>query len=138
LVAYAERYARASAYPVQYQWTLLAGVNDGDDEVDALATLLRGTYGVLNLIPYNTVPGLGFARPSWERAAEMARQLHRRGVLTKLRRSAAQDVDGGCGQLRARAADTGEQVVVLRRRGAVTDAAKASPTAAATLPLNPA
>jgi 23S rRNA (adenine2503-C2)-methyltransferase len=32
----------------------------------------------------------------------MARTLHRRGVLTKLRHSAGQDVDGGCGQLRAR------------------------------------
>lgn len=32
----------------------------------------------------------------------MARWLHRRGVLTKLRHSAGQDVDGGCGQLRAR------------------------------------
>jgi 23S rRNA (adenine2503-C2)-methyltransferase len=33
----------------------------------------------------------------------MARSLHRRGVLTKLRHSAGQDVEGGCGQLRARA-----------------------------------
>jgi 23S rRNA (adenine2503-C2)-methyltransferase len=57
---------------------------------------------VLNLIPYNTVEGLDFKRPAWERATEMARTLHRRGVLTKLRRSAGQDVDGGCGQLRSR------------------------------------
>jgi 23S rRNA (adenine2503-C2)-methyltransferase len=35
-------------------------------------------------------------------SVEMARWLHRRGVLTKLRHSAGQDVDGGCGQLRAR------------------------------------
>jgi 23S rRNA (adenine2503-C2)-methyltransferase len=55
------------------------------------------------MIPYNAVDGLAFRRPSWERAAEMARTLHRRGVLTKLRHSAGQDVDGGCGQLRARA-----------------------------------
>jgi 23S rRNA (adenine2503-C2)-methyltransferase len=48
------------------------------------------------------VDGLGFKRPSWERAAEMARTLHRRGVLAKLRHSAGQDVHGGCGQLRAR------------------------------------
>jgi 23S rRNA (adenine2503-C2)-methyltransferase len=33
----------------------------------------------------------------------MARRLHLRGVLTKLRHSAGQDVEGGCGQLRARA-----------------------------------
>ena len=45
---------------------------------------------------------LPYARPSWARAAEIARTLHQRGVLTKLRQSAGQDVDGGCGQLRAR------------------------------------
>lgn len=104
LVAEGERYARATGYPVQYQWTLLDGVNDGDDELDGIVALLAGKYGVLNMIPYNQVDGLDFRRPSWEKAAEIARRLHRRGVLTKLRQSAGQDVDGGCGQLRARAA----------------------------------
>jgi 23S rRNA (adenine2503-C2)-methyltransferase len=103
LVAAADAYARATGYPIQYQWTLLEGVNDGDDEIEGLTALLSGTYGVLNLIPYNAVPGLPYQRPSWERAAHIARTLHRRGVLTKLRQSAGQDVDGGCGQLRARA-----------------------------------
>ena len=104
LVELGENYARATGYPIQYQWTLIEGVNDGDDELDGIANLLRGRYAVMNMIPYNTVPGLAFRRPSWERAAAIARSLHRRGVLTKLRRSAGQDVDAGCGQLRARAA----------------------------------
>ena len=104
LVALGEGYARATGYPIQYQWTLIEGVNDGDDEVDGIARLLAGKYALMNLIPYNAVEGLPFRRPSWERAAEMARALHRRGVLTKLRHSAGQDVDAGCGQLRARAA----------------------------------
>jgi 23S rRNA (adenine2503-C2)-methyltransferase len=103
LVEAGEAYARATGYPVQYQWTLLEGVNDGDDEVEGIATLLAGRRAVMNLIPYNAVEGLPYRRPSWERAAQMARTLHRRGVLTKLRHSAGQDVEGGCGQLRARA-----------------------------------
>jgi 23S rRNA (adenine2503-C2)-methyltransferase len=103
LVEMGEDYARATGYPIQVQWTLMAGVNDSDDEVEGLVRLLRGKYAILNLIPYNAVEGLDFQRPSWARAAEMARTLHRRGVLTKLRRSAGQDVEGGCGQLRARA-----------------------------------
>jgi 23S rRNA (adenine2503-C2)-methyltransferase len=102
LIALADAYSRTTKYPTQYQWTLLEGVNDGDDELDALATLLAGHYAVVNFIPYNTVDGAEFRRPSWERAAEMARYLHRRGVLAKLRRSAGQDVEAGCGQLRAR------------------------------------
>jgi 23S rRNA (adenine2503-C2)-methyltransferase len=102
LVDAGEAYARATGYPIQYQWTLIEGVNDGDDEIDGIATLLQGKYALMNLIPYNAVPGMPWQRPSWERAAEMARRLHRRGVLTKLRQSAGQDVEGGCGQLRAR------------------------------------
>jgi len=104
LVEAGERYARATGYPIQYQWTLIEGVNDGDDEVDGIAALLAGRYAMMNLIPYNRVDGLAWQRPSWERAAAMARALNRRGVLTKLRRSAGQDVDAGCGQLRARSA----------------------------------
>jgi 23S rRNA (adenine2503-C2)-methyltransferase len=102
LVELGERYARATTYPIQYQWTLLEGINDSDAEVERAAALLAGKYAVLNLIPYNTVDGLDFRRPAWDRAVAMARALHARGVLTKLRRSAAQDVEGGCGQLRSR------------------------------------
>ena len=105
LVALGDAYARSSGYPMQVQWTLIQGLNDGADELDGLVALLRGRCAVLNMIPYNRVDGLDFARPSWERAAEIARTLHRRGVLTKLRRSAGQDVDAGCGQLRSREND---------------------------------
>ncbi len=103
LVDLAEAYARATAYPVQYQWTLLEDINDGDDEIDGIVDLLKGKHAVLNMIPYNTIPDLPFRRPAWERARAIASLLHQRGVLTKLRDSAAQEVDGGCGQLRARA-----------------------------------
>jgi 23S rRNA (adenine2503-C2)-methyltransferase len=65
--------------------------------------LLAGKYAILNMIPYNTNEGLAFRRPAWSRCEAIARRLHGRGVLTKLRQSAGQDVEGGCGQLRARA-----------------------------------
>ncbi|HJV50120.1 MAG TPA: RNA methyltransferase [Noviherbaspirillum sp.] len=103
LVELGERYAQDTHYPIQYQWTLLEGINDGEDEIEGIVELLKGRYAVLNLIPYNTIPDLEFKRPSWDSAREMLRRLHRRGVLTKLRNSAGQEVDGGCGQLRARA-----------------------------------
>lgn len=114
LVELAEQYGRMSVYPVQYQWTLLEGINDSDDEIEGIVALLKGKYAVLNMIPYNTIPDLQFRRPSWDKARAIARTLHQRGVLTKLRDSAAQDVDGGCGQLRARAMETGEKIVNFR------------------------
>ncbi|MDP3924349.1 MAG: rRNA methyltransferase, partial [Hydrogenophaga sp.] len=114
LVQAGEVYARATDYPIQYQWTLLDGINDTEEELDGIVRLLTGKYAILNMIPYNTVPELPYQRPSWEKAAAIARRLHQRGILTKLRQSAGQDVDGGCGQLRARAEKPGRKVMALR------------------------
>ena len=102
LVEAGDRYARETGYPMQVQWTLLEGVNDTPEEMAGLVRLLKGRYAILNMIPYNSVPDLPFRRPTWDKAVMLARELHSMGVLTKLRNSAGQDVDAGCGQLRAR------------------------------------
>jgi 23S rRNA (adenine2503-C2)-methyltransferase len=120
LVEAGERYARATGYPIQYQWTLIDGVNDNEEEIEGIVRLLKGKYALMNMIPYNTVADLEFKRPSWERAAEIARTLHRRGILTKLRQSAGQDVDAGCGQLRAR--EIGVPVSRIGRRSSPASA----------------
>ena len=103
LVALGEVYARATGYPIQYQWVLLEGINDSDEEIEGIIKLLTGKYAMMNLIPYNSNEGLGFQRPSDERATAMMRKLMQHRILTKLRQSAGQDIEGGCGQLRARA-----------------------------------
>ncbi|WP_043307765.1 RNA methyltransferase [Pseudomonas sp. ML96] len=103
LMELGEAYARTVGYPIQYQWTLLKGVNDGQDELDEILRLFKGKYAVLNLIPFNSLEGDDYQRPDGERIVQIVRYLHSRGVLTKVRNSAGQDVDGGCGQLRARA-----------------------------------
>lgn len=103
LVELGERYARQIDYPIQYQWTLLKGLNDSQAEMDGILRLLKGKYAIMNLIPYNSLEADEFQRPDGERIVQIVRYLHSRGVLTKVRNSAGQDIDGGCGQLRARA-----------------------------------
>ena len=105
LVELGEAYARTIDYPIQYQWTLLKSINDSQEEMDNILRLFKGKFAVLNLIPYNSLEADDYQRPDGERIVEMVRYLHSRGVLTKVRNSAGQDVDGGCGQLRARAVD---------------------------------
>ncbi|MBV1776120.1 RNA methyltransferase [Burkholderiaceae bacterium DAT-1] len=117
LVELGEAYARTVGYPIQYQWTLLAGVNDSQEEMDALIRLLTGKYAILNLIPYNSMDGDIYQRPTAEAVEAMKRYLHNHRILTKVRDSAGQDIDGGCGQLRARAADVID-VSRLRRKAA--------------------
>src|SRR5574343_535313 len=102
LVELAEIYARTTGYPIQYQWTLIDGINDSESEMDGIVRLLMGKYALMNLIPYNVTAALDYRRPSVERITELPRYLHNRGIRTTVRNSAGQDVDGGCGQLRAR------------------------------------
>ncbi|MBV2206289.1 MAG: RNA methyltransferase [Pseudomonas sp.] len=106
LVELGEAYARQTGFPIQYQWTLLKGINDHQDEMDGILRLLKGKYAVMNLIPYNSLEDDAYQRPDGERIVQIVRYLHSRGVLTKVRNSAGQDIDGGCGQLRARAEQT--------------------------------
>ena len=102
LVERAEAYARATSYPVQYQWTLIEGVNDSDAEMERIAVLLAGKYAVMNFIPFNEVDGLTYRRPSSDRIAAMVSILKQHGILVKIRDSAGQEIEGACGQLRAR------------------------------------
>ena len=127
LVELGEAYARATGYPIQYQWTLIEGVNDSAEELAGIVRLLAGKYAVMNMIPFNPVEGLGFRRPSWDKAAAIGRWLHQHHILTKLRHSAGQDVDAGCGQLRAREIKIG--FVARERRLVERDAQPAGSSA---------
>ena len=138
LVELGEQYARDTGYPIQYQWTLLKGVNDGDDELDAIVRLLKGKYGVLNVIPFNSLEGDDYERPDPERIREIVRSLHSRGVLTKIRNSAGQDVDGGCGQLRRRRGAGGGAAPRARRGRTHRKPSRPPPSTHRTEDLRPA
>ena len=98
--------------PVQYQWTLMEDINDSDAEVERIAQFLSGKYAIMNFIPFNPVDGLPYRRPPSERIALMVHTLKQRGILARIRDSAGQEVEGACGQLRARVAKAKERVGV--------------------------
>ncbi len=102
IVAAADAYSRDVGTPVQFEWTLLAGINDGDSDVDQLCELLRGVRGFVNFIVYNPVEGLPFAAPRRERIVAMVRAVKARGILATIRDSSGPDAQAACGQLRLR------------------------------------
>lgn len=106
IVAAADAYARDVGTPVQIEWTLLAGINDRDQDVDELCALLAGVRGYVNFIVYNPVDGLPFAAPPRERIVAMVRAVKARGILATIRDSSGPDAGAACGQLRLR--DRGE------------------------------
>ena len=119
LVELAEHYARTTGYPIQYQWTLIDSINDGMAEMDSIVRLLSGKYAIMNLIPYNETAALDYRRPPLERVTALTKYLHANGIRATVRNSAGQDVDGGCGQLRARSLEAagapGTRKVSLQR-----------------------
>ncbi len=104
LVVRALEYAEHTGYPLQIQWTLIEGFNDSIAEARALASRLAGRRAIVNYIPLNAVEtrtGEAPARPPIERCVELVRTVRRQGGLATLRQSAGQEVEAGCGQLRA-------------------------------------
>jgi 23S rRNA (adenine2503-C2)-methyltransferase len=84
---------------VTFEYVLLRGVNDSDDDAQRLAELVRGLQAKVNLIPYNENPGLGFGDPGAERVQAFRKQLVSRGVTALVRKNRGRDIAAACGQL---------------------------------------
>jgi 23S rRNA (adenine2503-C2)-methyltransferase len=84
---------------VTFEYVLLRGVNDSDEDAARLAQLLRGLPVKVNLIPYNENPGLGFGDPGEERLRAFREVLGARGVISMVRRNRGRDIAAACGQL---------------------------------------
>ena len=85
-----------------YEYALIDGVNDSQDELDALCDFCRGTLAHVNIIMLNEVSGSPFRPASEARAEDFVRALERVGVEATIRRSRGADIDAACGQLRQR------------------------------------
>jgi 23S rRNA (adenine2503-C2)-methyltransferase len=89
---------------VTYEYILLGGLNDQPVHARELSGLLRGRIAHVNLIPWNDVEGLPYARPRMEDQEQVIETLKRGGVSVKVRKRKGADIDAACGQLRRRAA----------------------------------
>ncbi len=88
-----------------FEYILIAGVNDSLEQARLLAQHARRLDAKVNLIPYNTVDGLPWERPSGKRQQEFVLTVRAGGVVATIRREKGHDIDAACGQLRLRAED---------------------------------
>jgi 23S rRNA (adenine2503-C2)-methyltransferase len=101
--AAAANYFQKKGRRVSIEWTMLAGVNDTDDQARKLAPIAERLRAHVNLIAMNPTP-LSTDRPSDERRIEdFARLLSDLGVNVTIRDTRGQEIDAACGQLRVRA-----------------------------------
>jgi 23S rRNA (adenine2503-C2)-methyltransferase len=100
LTAACEYYQQQRGRLITFEYILIAGVNDGLGQVEPLAALARRLHAKVNLIPYNTVEGLGWRRPEVEVQEQFLHALEQKGTSVTLRREKGHDIDAACGQLR--------------------------------------
>ncbi|RKH42026.1 23S rRNA (adenine(2503)-C(2))-methyltransferase RlmN [Corallococcus sicarius] len=93
---------------ITFEYVLLKGFNDSDEDAHRLKELLRDIPAKVNLIPYNENPGLGFQTTGEERAEEFRAILAEAHVAAYIRRNRGRDIAGACGQLANRGEATAE------------------------------
>ena len=84
---------------ITFEYVLMAGVNDTDDDAARLAVLLRDVPAKVNLIQYNENPGLGFYSTVDDRAERFRHALDLAGVAAFIRANRGRDIAAACGQL---------------------------------------
>lgn len=99
VLAAMERFSQKTGRDVTYEYILISGVNDGVEEAEELAALLKGRQCTVNLIPYNPVLGIKWKRPSGAEVARFRKILDERGVINTCRYTKGDDIAAACGQL---------------------------------------
>jgi 23S rRNA (adenine2503-C2)-methyltransferase len=100
LLAACDYYASRKKQRIYFEYILIAGVNDAEEQAHLLAAHARRLGAKVNLIPYNTVEGLEWSRPSRQRQERFLSILREHGTVATLRREKGHDIEAACGQLR--------------------------------------
>ena len=85
---------------ITLEFILIEDVNDSIDQAEKLREIALDLHAHVNLIPYNTVDGLPWKRPSGNRQERFARVLSDAHISVTLRREKGHEIDAACGQLR--------------------------------------
>ena len=85
---------------ITFEYTLVKGVNDKDENLTQLSKLLAGMKCHVNLIPMNPVSERDFKGTDRRFAEEFCKKLEKKGIQATVRRELGSDIDAACGQLR--------------------------------------
>lgn len=105
LIPAAKEFSEKHGRMITLEFILIENVNDTLEQARKLADIARELHAHVNLIPYNTVEGLPWKRPSGNRQMQFLKILQERRVPATLRREKGHDIDAACGQLRLRNLD---------------------------------
>ncbi|MCS6817527.1 MAG: 23S rRNA (adenine(2503)-C(2))-methyltransferase RlmN [Blastocatellia bacterium] len=87
---------------ISFEYVMLDGINDGEEDARRLVRLLRGIRAKVNLIPHNPAPELPFTASPESRILRFQQILRAAGIPTFIRQPRGREIAAACGQLAAR------------------------------------
>ena len=112
----ARDHSKATGRRISYEVTMIGGVNDTEQDAEAMVDLLRGDHAHVNLIPMNPVAHTPWTASPMPVIEHFAATLRAAGIETTIRRNRGQEVGAACGQLAAERAGEPPAPAVARRR----------------------
>ncbi len=100
LIKACKDYTVSTSRRISFEYSLVRGVNDTDENAFQLAQLLKGMLCHINLIPINEVSETGCKKSSPERVKRFSEILQKKGFAVTVRRELGADINAACGQLR--------------------------------------
>lgn len=95
-------YFRKTGRRVTFEYSLVQGVNDTQEDAARIIGMLKHRNCHMNLIPVNPIKERNYQKPSRKNALEFKNKLEHNGINVTIRRERGSDIDGACGQLRRR------------------------------------
>lgn len=92
---------------VTFEYSMISGVNDSDENARELAKRLEGTQSHVNLIPVNTVEGTGYLKSNIKRQQAFINILAAKNIGATVRRTLGCDINASCGQLKRKHIEEG-------------------------------
>ena len=93
-------YFKETGRRITFEYSLVAGVNDSDEDARELSGRIRDMNCHVNLIPVNPIKERSFEKPDRKNALEFKNKLEKYQINVTIRREMGSDIDGACGQLR--------------------------------------
>ena len=101
LIEVIKEYIKKTNRRVTFEYIMLEGINDSEENAKELATLLKGINCYVNIIPYNETENIGFKRKKEWKIMKFYDILKKNKINVTIRKEFGGNVDAACGQLRA-------------------------------------
>ncbi len=100
-------YFKTTGRRVTFEYSMISGVNDSNENARELAKRLEGTQSHVNLIPVNTVEGTGYLKSNIKRQQAFINILAAKNIGATVRRTLGSDINASCGQLKRKHIEEG-------------------------------